>query len=126
MYWEHKNYEDKYNFLFEITQESRNPLKNIEELCAEIKDEKDISKIKAGTIAISGMAQQLDFTINNIMNVSSLDAQKLNIIEKKYKNCLSDEKGLRRVYAGCQRLGYSYSQIRKAIEQMNGENADEY
>ncbi len=79
-----QNYEDKYNFLFEITQESRNPLKNIEELCAEIKDEKDISKIKAGTIAISGMAQQLDFTINNIMNVSSLDAQKLNIIEKKY------------------------------------------
>lgn len=50
----------------------------------------------------------------------------IDIIEKKYKNCLSDKKGLRRVYAGCQRLGYSYSQIRKAIEQMIGENSDEY
>ena len=79
-----QNYEDKYNFLFEITQESRNPLKNIETVYAEIKDEKDINKIKAGMVAINNMAQQLDFSINNIMNVSSLDAQKLNIIEKKY------------------------------------------
>ncbi len=50
----------------------------------------------------------------------------IDIIEKKYMDCLSDEKGLRRLYAGCQRLGYSYSQIRKATEQMNGENTYEY
>lgn len=50
----------------------------------------------------------------------------IDIIKKKYSNCLSDEKGLRRLYSGCQRLGYSFSEIRKAIEQMNGENTDEY
>ena len=40
------NYEDKYNFLFEITQESRNPLKSIENICSNMEDEKDIKIIK--------------------------------------------------------------------------------
>ena len=37
------------------------------------------------------------------------------VIEKKYKNGLSEEKGRRRAVSGLQRLGYSYSQIRQAL-----------
>ena len=78
------NYEDKYNFLFEITQESRNPLKSIESICSNIEDEKDIKVIKENVKDLSNLAKRLDFTINNVMNVSTLDAQKINIIDKKY------------------------------------------
>ena len=78
------NYEDKYNFLFEITQESRNPLKSIESICSDIEDEKDIKVIKENVKDLSNLAKRLDFTINNVMNVSTLDAQKINIIDKKY------------------------------------------
>ena len=78
------NYEDKYNFLFEITQESRNPLKSIENICSNIEEEKDIKVIKENVKDLSNLAKKLDFTINNVMNVSTLDAQKINIIDKKY------------------------------------------
>ena len=78
------NYEDKYNFLFEITQESRNPLKSIESICNNIENEKDIKVIKENVKDLSNLAKRLDFTINNVMNVSTLDAQKINIIDKKY------------------------------------------
>ena len=78
------NYEDKYNFLFEITQESRNPLKSIENICSNIEEEKNIKVIKENVKDLSNLAKRLDFTINNVMNVSTLDAQKINIIDKKY------------------------------------------
>ena len=78
------NYEDKYNFLFEITQESRNPLKSIENICSNIEEEKNIKVIKENVKDLSNLAKRLDFTINNVMNVSTLDVQKINIIDKKY------------------------------------------
>ena len=37
------------------------------------------------------------------------------VIEKKYRSALADEKGRRRAVNGLQRLGYSYSQIRQAL-----------
>lgn len=39
------------------------------------------------------------------------------VIEKKYRTALSDEKGRRRTVNGLQRLGYSYSQIRQALSE---------
>lgn len=79
-----QTYEDKYNFLFEVTQEARNPLVQISSLCNEINEEKDIQKIKSGVVAINNLVRQLDFSINDIMNVSSFDVQKLKIINSKY------------------------------------------
>ena len=40
--------------------------------------------IKENVKDLSNLAKRLDFTINNVMNVSTLDAQKINIIDKKY------------------------------------------
>ena len=39
------------------------------------------------------------------------------VIEKKYRSGLSEEKGRRRAVSGLQRLGYSYSQIRQALRE---------
>ena len=79
-----QNYEDKYNFLFEMTGEARNPLININSLCSELRDEENPNKIKNGLMEINNMAKQLDFSINNILNISSLDIQKIKIVDSKY------------------------------------------
>ncbi len=79
-----QNYEDKYNFLFEMTQETRNPLLNINRVYNEIRDSNNPDDVKKGLLVVSNLAKQLDFTINNILNISSLDAQKIKIIETKY------------------------------------------
>ncbi len=79
-----QNYEDKYNFLFEMTGEARNPLININTLCNEIKNEDNPKKIKEGVVALNNLVKQLDFSINNILNISSLDVQKIKVVNSKY------------------------------------------
>lgn len=80
-----QNYEDKYNFLFEMTQEARNPLVNINSLSTALRNEDDPSKVKEGLMTLNNMVRQLDFSINNILNISSLDVQKLKIINSTYE-----------------------------------------
>lgn len=64
--------------------------------------------------------------------VNSLDTDYsesiINIIEKKYRNCLNDDKGKRRMIAGLMRLGYTYSDIKSALAQydLTEDNTDEY
>lgn len=79
-----QNYEDKYNFLFEMTQEARNPLININSVFNELREVNDNKKIKEGLQKIYNLTRQLDFSINNILNISSLDVQKIKIINSKY------------------------------------------
>ncbi len=79
-----QNYEDKYNFLFEMTQEARNPLVNINSLSTALRLEEDPDKVKEGLLTLNNMVRQLDFSINNILNISSLDVQKIKIINSKY------------------------------------------
>lgn len=40
----------------------------------------------------------------------------IDIIEKKYADCLNDEKGRRRMIAGLMRLGFSYGDIKSALK----------
>lgn len=79
-----QNYEDKYNFLFEMTQEARKPLVNINNLSNELRMEDDSKKIKEGLLTMNGLVRQLDFSINNILNISSLDIQKVKVVNNKY------------------------------------------
>ena len=54
------------------------------------------------------------------------------VIRRKYRSCLGDEKGMRRLKAALARLGYSYSDIKNAIRAVLDEmpqefsDADEY
>ena len=79
-----QNYEDKYNFLFEMTQEARNPIISINGICNEVRDEDSPKKIKEALVSINNLTRQLDFSINNILNISSLDVQKIKIVNSKY------------------------------------------
>lgn len=80
-----QNCEDKYNFLFEMTQEVRNPVVNISRICQDLKKETLDQNVKDKVDNLYNLAQQLDFCINDILNISSLDAQKLKIINSKYE-----------------------------------------
>ena len=79
-----QGYEDKYNFLFEMTQEARGPLVNINGVSNALRMEDDPRKIKDGLLSLNNMVRQLDFSINNILNISSLDVQKIKIVDNKY------------------------------------------
>lgn len=80
-----QNYEDKYNFLFEMTQEARNPLVNINNLSNALRMEDDPKKVKEGLLTMSNLVRQLDFSINDILNISSLDVQRIKVINNKYE-----------------------------------------
>ena len=80
-----QNYEDKYNFLFEMTQEARNPLININNLSNALRMEDDKEKIKEGLLSMSNLVRQLDFSINDILNISSLDVQRIKVVNNKYE-----------------------------------------
>ena len=79
-----QGYEDKYNFLFEMTQEARSPLININNLSNALRMEEDPEKVKDGLITLNNMVRQLDFSINNILNISSLDISKIKVVDNKY------------------------------------------
>ena len=77
-------YEDKYNFLFEMTQEARNPIKDINLICSEIKKSNKLADVKENVDKLSSISRQLDFSINNVLNISSMDIQKIKIVNTKY------------------------------------------
>jgi len=79
-----QGYEDKYNFLFEMTQEAKKPLLDLNRVSNELRLEEDSNKLKDGLMAINNLTRQLDFSINEVLNVSSIDIQKLKIVNTKY------------------------------------------
>ena len=79
-----QTYIDKSNFLFEMTGEVREPLNNIRKLCDEIQNEKNIDDIKLNIKSISNSIRQLDFIVNDVLNVSSLDVQKVKFLNNRY------------------------------------------
>ena len=79
-----QTYIDKSNFLFEMTGEVREPLNNIRKICDEIQNEKNIDDIKLNIKSISNSIRQLDFIVNDVLNVSSLDVQKVKFLNNRY------------------------------------------
>ena len=79
-----QTYIDKSNFLFEMTGEVREPLNNIRNLCNQIVDLKNINEMKLNIKSISNSVKQLDFIVNDVLNVSSLDVQKVKFLNNRY------------------------------------------
>lgn len=79
-----QTYIDKSNFLFEMTGEVREPLNNIRKLCDIIQNEKDEDVIKSNVKYINNSIRQLGFIVNNVLNVSSLDVQKVKFLNNRY------------------------------------------
>jgi len=87
-----QTYIDKSNFLFEMTAEVRDPLFNIKKIYENIEKEEDINNIKNGLKSINNSIRQLDFIVNDVLNISTLDAQKVKFLNSRYnlKNLFED------------------------------------
>ena len=79
-----QTYEDKSNFLFEMTQEVREPLNEMRQICNEIKEDKQIRDIKDKINLLNNSIRQLDFTVNDVLNISTLDVQRVKLIDNRY------------------------------------------
>lgn len=80
-----QGYEDKYNFLFELTQEAKKPILDLNKVCNEMRSEDNLPlRIKDGLMVINNLTRQLDFSVNEVLNISSFDIQKLKIVDTKY------------------------------------------
>lgn len=78
-----KQMEDKSRFLFEVTEDIKGPAKNILKLSDTFyklneKDQKDAIKI------IRSNANGVLFKINNVLNISSMDASKIKVFNNEY------------------------------------------
>ncbi len=80
-----QSYEDKYNFLFEMTQEARSPIVDINSVTRELLNEDVSDSVKEKINYLNVLTRRLDFSINNVLNISSLDVSKVKIINSKYE-----------------------------------------
>lgn len=80
-----QSYIDKSNFIFEMTQEVREPLNYIKNTSKVLIDnDPNKETYKEGLGYIYNASRQLDFVVNDVLNVSTLDVQKVKILNNKY------------------------------------------
>ena len=79
-----KSNQDTSNFLFRMTQEIKKPVKDIISVSTQIQDYKDIEDIKKQVKHINNMGCELDYLINDALDVSSMTTKKLKIYDNRY------------------------------------------
>lgn len=79
-----QSYEDKSNFLFELTQQVRNPIMNLSKQCKSLENINDVKELKFGIKELNNHIRQLDFIVNDVLDVSTLEAQKVKFVENRY------------------------------------------
>ena len=79
-----KSYIEKTNFLFRMSAEVKRPIENIKELNDYNIESNDIKEIKENSKEIDLNIRNANFTINNVLDVSSLDTKNINIVKNKY------------------------------------------
>lgn len=75
---------DKATFLFNITQRIRRPLTEIEELTKDIENENDIEIIKQKINNLSLATEKVQYIVKDALDISQVDAKKINIVETQY------------------------------------------
>ena len=80
-----KSYIEKSNFLFRMSAEVRKPIENIKEINDYNIESNDIKEIKENSKLIDLNIRNATFTLNNVLDVTSLDSKKITITkDKKY------------------------------------------
>ena len=79
-----KSYIEKTNFLFRMSAEVRKPIENIKEINDYNMESNDIKEIKENSKLIDLNIRNANFTINNVLDVTSLDTKNINIVKNKY------------------------------------------
>ncbi len=76
--------EEKSNFLFSMSQETKRPIDNIIEVKTMLENEKDLSSIDNGLKIIENNARSLKNIINNVLDISNLASSKLTVSTETY------------------------------------------
>lgn len=76
--------EEKTNFLFKLTQDLRSYVKEINNLSYELTQEEDKSKLKEGIKIINQRTREFDFVVNDVLDISSIDAKNIKITASRY------------------------------------------
>ena len=79
-----KSNDDTSRFLFRITADLKNPVKEIINISNDIKSINDIENLKEANRYINNYANQVDYFINKALNISSMDTGKIKVFENKY------------------------------------------
>ena len=79
-----KSFEDKSNFLFNMTQEVRKPITNMRNILSVLKTSDDIKEIKQGIKLMDSNSKQLDFIVNDVLDVTTLDSRNIKIVNNRY------------------------------------------
>ncbi len=79
-----KSNEDTSKFLFRITQDIKNPVKQITTISREMFTNGDADSLKNDAKLINNYSNQIDYFINKALNISNMDTQKIKIFENKY------------------------------------------
>ena len=76
--------EEKSNFLFNIAQEVRNNVKTISSVTEESLKETELQTIKEDLKIINNSIKQLNYTVNNILDVSTIDKKNIKVMSSRY------------------------------------------
>lgn len=79
-----KSYIEKSNFLFRMSAELRKPINNIKEINDINIESNNINEIKENSREIDNNIRNANFTINNVLDVTSLDSKKIKITNDKF------------------------------------------
>ena len=76
--------EDTSNFLFRMTQDIKKPVKDMVELSKGLFTEKDVDTLREGIKVINNDALQIDYLVNDALDVSTMNTKTLKIYDTRY------------------------------------------
>ena len=79
-----KSNQDTSNFLFRMTQDIKKPVKDIIAISEKIQDYTDFEEVKKGIKYINNTADELDYLINDALDVSNMTTKRLKIFDSRY------------------------------------------
>jgi len=74
---------EKANFLFKVSQEVREPIEEIKKINKENIENNNLKEIHVNSNKIDLKTRQLSYVVNNVLDVSNIDAKKLNVVKKE-------------------------------------------
>ncbi len=79
-----KSNEDTSNFLFRMTQDIKKPIKNMIDVSDNLKFSDNINELKEGMKFINNNSRDLDYLINDALDVSAMNTRRLKIYDSRY------------------------------------------
>lgn len=79
-----KTFEEKSNFLFKMTQEVKKPINNIKSIIDTLKNSDNKNELKQGIKLLDANSRQLDFVVNDVLDITTLDTKNIKILNNRY------------------------------------------